>query len=199
MPMSDDALLAQQRELQAEAAGVRADLRLDELLSAAGDPLLVGSAALGLMVWRDLDVDVHCARLERDVVLDVGARLARHPNVRAVNYRNDTGHWNTEPQKYPDGYYLGARYRADAGEEWRLDLWFIDEPRRQPSSAHLETLRRTVDDESRLAILRVKQAWHDRPEYGSTVTSWDIYRAVLDDGVRDSAAFDAWLAARASS
>jgi len=34
------------------------------------------------------------------------------------------------------------------------------------------------------AILRIKEAWADRPEYGSIVRSFDIYSAVLDSGVR---------------
>jgi hypothetical protein len=38
----------------------------------------------------------------------------------------------------------------------------------------------------------VKDAWARRPEYGTQVTSWDIYRAVLDDGVRTAAEFEEW-------
>jgi hypothetical protein len=36
--------------------------------------------------------------------------------------------------------------------------------------------------------------WSTRPQYGSSVRSWHIYTAVLDDGVRDRAGFDEWLA-----
>ena len=46
-------LLARQRALQAEAEQVRARLDLDRVLGAVGNPVLVGSTALGLMVRRD--------------------------------------------------------------------------------------------------------------------------------------------------
>jgi hypothetical protein len=44
--------------LPAEAATVRQDLGLDQRLSTLGAVVPVGSAALGLMVWRDLDLTV---------------------------------------------------------------------------------------------------------------------------------------------
>ena len=59
-------LLARQRALQTEAEHVRAQLDLARVLGAVGDPVLVGSAALGLMAWRDLDITVVCPRSTRD-------------------------------------------------------------------------------------------------------------------------------------
>ena len=38
--------------------------------------------------------------------------------------------------------------------------------------------------------------WASRPEYGKTVKSFDIYMAVLTDGVRTRDQFQAWLASR---
>jgi hypothetical protein len=58
-----DELLRRQAELQAEARAVEADLQLDELLGQIGQVNRVGSAALGLMVWRDVDLTVVCAKL----------------------------------------------------------------------------------------------------------------------------------------
>jgi len=49
----DEELSQRQAELQEEAGTVTADLRLVQALSAVGEPMTVGSAALGLMVWRD--------------------------------------------------------------------------------------------------------------------------------------------------
>jgi hypothetical protein len=55
-------LLARQRALQTEAEGIRARLDLDRVLSAVGNPVLVGSAALGLMVWPDIDTPLCASR-----------------------------------------------------------------------------------------------------------------------------------------
>jgi hypothetical protein len=113
-------LLRQQEEVQAEAGAVGADLRLDEVLSAVGKPVRVGSAALGVMVRRDLDITVVCAALDAAVWRDaaqIGAHLALYARVRQVQFRNDTGAWNTDPG-YPDGLYLGAGYRSVRGRDW---------------------------------------------------------------------------------
>lgn len=189
-------LLSRQDELQAEAGAVHADLDLDELLGRVGDPVRVGSAALGLMVRRDLDVTVVCPELgasTHEAVARIGARLTLHERVWQVRFRNDTGAWNTDPS-YPDGLYLGLGYQSSQGHKWSLDIWFVDEPDRQPDLAHLRTMPARLTPEARAAILEIKQAWAERPEYGSKVCSYDVYRAVLDDGIRTAEEFERHLA-----
>jgi hypothetical protein len=141
----------------------------------------VGSAALGLMVWRDLDLTVICGTLDAEPVAATGARLATHQRVREVRFRNDTGPWNVDPI-YPDGLYLGLQCRSAVGEEWKVDIWFVDEPERQPDLAHVRDLPPRLNNQTRAAILWVKSVWAGRPEYRRQVTSWDIYTAVLDHG-----------------
>jgi hypothetical protein len=185
-------LLRRQRALQREAASVRDDLRLDGHLSIHGAVVAVGSAALGLMVWRDLDLTVVCPTLDIAAVALTGARIAAHPRVREVGFRNDTGRWNTDPA-YPDGLYLGVRCHSPADEAWNVDIWFVDEPDRQPDLAHLRQLPQRLTDQARATILAIKDAWAGRPEYGRSVRSWDIYTAVLDHGVGGPADFAEWL------
>ena len=186
-------LVSRQAALQQEASDVRASLRLDDLLRTAGDPVLVGSAALGLMVWEDLDLTVVCDALDLGRVLEVGRSLASHPDVHALTFRNDTGRWNAEPERYPDGLYLGVRYQREGGAEWNLDLWFVDEPERQPDLRHVRTLPPLLTEQDRQAILAIKTAWHQYPDYGARVRSADIYAAVVEDGVRDIAGFERWI------
>jgi hypothetical protein len=138
---------------------------------------------------------VVCQTLDIGAVADTGARLARHERMREVRFRNDTGAWNTDP-RYPDGLYLGLACRGRAQELWKVDIWFVDQPERQPDLAHARELPPRLIPETRVAILMVKDAWARRPEYGKHVTSWDIYRAVLDDGVRTSAEFEEWTRQR---
>jgi hypothetical protein len=92
-------------ELESAAAAVRADLDLDTILGQLGVPHLVGSAALGLMVWPDLDLTVVCGRLDVVALHHAAAALIAHPRVRQVTVRHDTGRWNIEPETYPDGVY----------------------------------------------------------------------------------------------
>ena len=113
-------LLARQRALQAEAEQVRGQLDLERLLGSVGDPVVVGSAAMGLMTWRDLDITVVCPSLDRRQVLGVGRELAEHQDVKALQYRNDTGRWNQEPETSPDGLYQGLCYHPPELAEWKL-------------------------------------------------------------------------------
>jgi hypothetical protein len=185
-------LLNLQAQLRAEADAVEAELELAALLGPLGEPVRVGSAALGLMVRRDLDVTVVCSVLDdatRTGVASIGAQLAARPAVREVRFRNDTDFWNIDPA-YPDGLYLGVTYRALDGENWTLDIWFIDEPERQPDLTHLHTLTPRLDEHSRATILDIKTELAGRE--GPTQPSYNVYRAVLDHGITTAEAFDAW-------
>lgn len=194
MPLNDDELLGREQALRQEADGVVADLRLVQQLSELGDPVRTGSSALGLMVWRDIDLTVVCDdELGDGGVIALAGWLALQPSVRQVTYRDDTGAWNMEPEKYPDGLYIQVRYQLVPGQEWHLDIWFVHEPDRMPDLSHLRTIPPQLDLARRLAILRIKDAWHGTPEYGSKVISYDIYTAVLDHGVRTPEEFAARL------
>ncbi|RLU83569.1 hypothetical protein CTZ27_28120 [Streptomyces griseocarneus] len=186
-------LMKGQEALRAEADEVAGDLGLAELLARCGEPVRVGSSALGLMVRRDIDITVICPALDpaaKRAVADVGAVLAVHDRVRQVRFRDDTGHWNTDP-RYPDGLYLGVEYRSRGGHAWTLDIWFVDEPGRQPDLAHVRSLPPRLDDVSRGAILRIKHALVAREDGAA---GYDVYRAVLDHGVTTVEEFDAWRA-----
>ena len=117
------------------------DLELLPLLRAVGDPIKVGSVALGLMVARDIDLTMLCPELDPAASSRRSRRRSPHPRVRELRFRDDTGHWNVDPN-YPDGVYWGPRYRSEAGEDWNLDLWFIHEDSRQFDLEHVECCRR---------------------------------------------------------
>jgi hypothetical protein len=194
----DDDLFRRQRLLQGEAEAVLDDLDLAAGLDAIGDPIRTGSSALGVMVKPDIDLTTACPRLDLsafDAVTQLATRLTRHERVWQVTFRDDTGAWNAEPDKYPDGLFLQVRYRSPRPRDWNLDLWFVDEPQRQPDLVHLRTLLPRLTDETRAAILRIKEEWTPRPEYGRAggVNGTLIYEAVLDGGVRTLPDFAEWL------
>ena len=161
---SDASLLERQDALQAEAMSILADLDLFVLLRRLGAPTHTGSSALGLMVRRDIDVTTVCPSLDVEGAFDIGRSLAQHPRVRRLTFRNDTGHWRTGDE-YPDGLYWLVEHLTDAGAEWSLDLWFIAEGTTQHDLEHMKTLPGRLDDENRLAILRIKTAM-DRSHRG---------------------------------
>ena len=185
-------MLAEQDELQVESNAVVDALGLNQSLAGVGEPVRVGSSALGLLVKRDVDITVICPELGKAVheaVVGIGAELARHHRVERVLFRNDTGDWNTDAN-YPDGFYLGVTCRSATGASWNLDIWFVDEPERQPDLQHVKSLPARLTPETRTAILEIKKAYLGRPEYGKSVNGYEIYRAVLDDDVRTPEEFE---------
>ncbi|RKT87265.1 hypothetical protein SAMN05421805_102322 [Saccharopolyspora antimicrobica] len=192
--MTTQQILEREARTRSEADALVAELGLEAELSAIGSPTRVGSSALRVMVRRDVDITVTCAELDRAThraVTRLGAELALHEQVREVRLRDDTGRWNTDPM-YPDGLYLNISCRDTADHEWTLDIWFVDEPERQPDLTHLRTLAPRLDDAARAAVLAIKHELATRPE--DPIASYEVYRAVLDHGVVTPEEFAAWRA-----
>lgn len=171
------------------------DLNLLALLAEVGRPTLVGSAALGLMVWRDIDVMTRCSPPDSDRAFEALRPLASHPRITKLRYTNRLGRFSS-PDELPEGLYWSPRYLSDAGNEWKLDLWFIAEDRDHPDLDQLETIPKQLTPETRLAILWIKDRWHRLPTYRNGVTSIDIYDAVLAHGMRTPSEFSAYLRTR---
>src|SRR4029453_15184292 len=170
-----------------EADSVVDALGLMAILGSVGRPVRTGSSALGLMVARDIDITTLCPDLDAEALFRSIAPLASHPRVRQLGFRNDTGHWNTDPA-YPDGLYWSVGYVADRGAAWNLALWFTPDGTPQYDLEHLEALPPRLTPETRLAILRIKTAVADRT-WATPVRSYEIYEAVLDHGIRTAEAF----------
>jgi len=185
-------LLTRQQQLQVEAAAVVEEMNLIPLLKAAGMPVTVGSAALGLMAWRDLDMTVICSELDIATISGIASQLMSNPGIRDMQFMNDTGSWNTDPA-YPDGFFLGITYKSSNGNQWELDIWFVDEPEKQPDLQHIRTMPDRLTPETVVSILSIKTAWVSRAEYGKQVKSYDIYTAVLDHKVSTPVEFEQWL------
>ncbi len=189
-----------QRRLQAEADEVVRALRLDEILSRVGQPVRVGSSAMGLMVRRDIDITVICPKIDTQIFDEftaIGARLMRASDlVVEVRFRNDSGTWNRESDKYPDGLYLWLSVQTPEQKSWTVDIWLIDQPERQPDISHLQTLMPRLTEAHREAILRIKVPLAEHPRNADTVSSAAVYEAVLDHGIRTLAEFEAWQRAR---
>ena len=194
-PAGDQELLAPQAALQAEATQVLAELDLGRRFADVGPVLVVGSYLSGLMCWRDLDVCLlageECSPSD---VLELLKPMVKLPGFVGLTDRDERG------ERCPTGEARDERYHVpfdlDAGQgRWRIDLsvWLFD------LHAHVAAwhtrLRDTITDEQRLAVLRIKDVWRRLPSYPDEVSGWEIYTAVLDDGIRIPEQFARWLVA----
>src|SRR5665213_507844 len=95
-----------------------------------------------------------------------------------------------------DRYYFAVTLQTDDKVEWKFDISFWTAERSPRELSYLDEMRRRLTEETRLAILWIKDVWHRLPSYRTSVLSVDIYDAVLEHGVRTPSAFDAYLSAR---
>jgi len=192
--MQEEHLVERADRLQREARAVLDDLGLLSFLSSFGHPRIVGSLALGLMTWPDIDIDVEVDdEIRDDEVWQTARFLLDQETVTLVSLADDRS-GSTEDR--PPSMYVGARVRAQGDTIWKIDIRFVRSAD-AVASAHLEELPARLTPRSREAILDIKDFVCERPEYGRAASGIDVYRAVLYDGVEDLAEFEAWLLRRA--
>jgi hypothetical protein len=189
-------LLQRQNLLQAEAHEVLAELDMIPCLNRLGHAEHVGSSVSGLMVWRDLDVGARCPQPSAEHVFETLRPIMIHPRVHEVLYREETGPRSPSGEPQDQRYYFVIRYLTAASQHWKIDIsvWLTDAPRNQ--LRHLEYLAQHLTEETRLAILWIKDVWHRLPTYPYEVSGTDIYTAVLDHGVRTPEQFAVYLKER---
>ena len=189
-----DETLIFSEQLAATAGRILVDLGLIARLEPVGRAILVGSAAARLMVVRDIDFNVVCPAVpSTSSIFAVAQSLFDHPNVKRVNVVDELGPFQTMPGPDNAGIYLGLRYHEDgtlAGPEWRIDIWFLLEEAARPEFVIRDRLL-AASAEERHAILRIKHDLVASSRYKKDIYGIDVYRAVLDRGVRSVAELDA--------
>jgi hypothetical protein len=167
------------------AQAILEDLGLLEKWRRFGRPVLVGALSFDLVVASDIDMEVYCPDLRIEHGFQVLTECALHPRVTAAQFLNCL---STPDQ----ALYWQLRYRADDGEEWKVDMWSAPEDYALPRGEHfVQPMRDALDPTTRKAILTLKEARAEGKL--PAIISIDFYRAVLDGGVRDVEQFRQWL------
>ena len=179
--------------LQLEAQSLIQTLGLPTMLEAIGPVELVGSVASGLMVWRDIDFCVECPGLTPERAWTALHPFLLDPRLTRLDYHNETGEWLPEGDPADQRLYFVLRYTTGSGAEWKIDisLWTVASP--SAPGELLAELDQTLTSEMRLAILWIKDIWHQLPVYPYAVSGFEVYDAVLHYGVRTPEAFDHYL------
>ena len=178
MSLSDDEMVERAAALRAEGRAFLDRHAVERRLAGAGRVELVGSFVTDLMVWRDLDVCVDA----RDLTRPAAWALVR-PFVDVAD-RVRYEHLD-EPDDRRHYFVL----RVDG---WKLDLSLFTDGIPPEVDAFQRELLGRLDDDLRVAILRLKELWHRRPEYPEVVGVYEICRAVLG-GARTPEELDAVL------
>lgn len=106
-------------ELRSEADRLLAS-GLQTILSDYGTVHLIGSYALHLMVWRDLDIHIVQADLDKKKFFELGGRIAALLNPQRMHYRDET---IAATQGLPSGLYWGVYLGNEREGAWKIDIW----------------------------------------------------------------------------
>jgi hypothetical protein len=190
-------LTSRQAALQREAQVVVAELDLLATLGKVGRAHQLGSSISGLMVWRDLDFIIMCdPALDLTQVMEAVNPLLTHPRTVGLHFANERGPYNPHAEPASDRYYFVFRHMSADGQNWKIDLSFFFSAQMVGALDHLDWLQRELTEETRIAILWIKDIWHRLPAYPYRVGGYEIYDAVLNAGVRTPDEFDTYLLAR---
>jgi hypothetical protein len=184
--MEMDGALERARQRRLVAARLTAEVALVDRWSAVGNVVQVGAVAYNLVVSPDIDFEVFTPRAPTvRGGFEVLAALAEHPRVTKARF------WNA--LSTPDqGLYFQVRCQADDGQEWKVDTWLLGPDHPGPCAAWIvQPMRQALTDDLRGTIVRLKEARAGRQV--PPVSSIDLYRAVIDDGVRTIADLGEWL------
>lgn len=193
---TDEELLEQAAALRGEAGSLLHQEGLLALLRSYGPAGVIGSYALDLMTWPDLDLSVRLPHeLDVPTFFAIGSRIVTTFQVAKMSYSN---HFVRTDVPFDRGLFWGIRllYR---GRTWKLDLWGYGEEDYRASGERFERLRRRLEQADRMAILRIKDVMCREENYRREVSSLQIYEAVLEDRVETVEGFRGWLARQAQA
>lgn len=167
-----------------EAKKIIADLDLVQTLEQYGEPRLVGSVALDLVVKRDIDLHV---LVDADDLSVVGDQICQE--LKSKHGLSDISVFY-DRAKY--GVKLSIKDYPGITGAWMIEVWITDWIE-NTQFAFTELLQRTLTPEQREIIMRIKEDFYYQGFLKDELRFW-IYKAVLEDGVRTSQELMDWKA-----
>ena len=193
---TDDELEARQSALQKAAAELLAELDRSRIFAGIGPLEVTGSYVSGLMCWRDLDIGVLVGPDYAPAdVLYLISQLMELPGVIGFDYRDERADRSSTGLVKEERYHVPFLLERGSGI-WRLDLTLWLHDIHANVTAWHQTLRDSITGEQRAAVLRIKDLWFRLPSYPDLIGGFEIYTAVINDGVRTPEQFRGWLAVR---
>ncbi|WP_022666160.1 hypothetical protein [Desulfospira joergensenii] len=145
---------------------------------------LVGSLKTGLLINnRDIDFHIYTTPFKLSDSFLAVSRLSENKRIKTVSYAN-----LLEAEDKCIEWH--AFYDDPDGNSWQIDMIHIlnDSPYVGYFENVAERISEVLTEETRGAILRIKSAI----PMGQKVMSIQIYKAVIEDGIRNIEAFWQW-------
>jgi hypothetical protein len=132
------------------------------------------------MTWRDLDIFLESSNFSLDHTFELGRRIGKLLSLFKMFLTDYTSGLSEDGFH---GLYWGIRLGELRNGAWKIDLHMEDRNKCLEMNNENDHIASRLTDESRCQILLIKSEIWDHPEYRKTITSQDIYDAVLDHGV----------------
>ena len=171
--------------LRREADGLL-DSGLRDTIATYGEMHIIGSYALGLMTWRDLDI--HVVRDPPDVAafFELGGAIADLLAPHRMHFRDER---RIGTVGLPRGLYWGVYLGDERAGAWKIDLWSTGRAGYEDVRLQGERLAARLSEATRRTVLTIKSACWRHPDYRRAFSSADVYSAVLDHGVANVEGF----------
>lgn len=173
--------------LQKEANEILSDLQLVELLKKYGRLKIVGSLALGLMSWKDIDLLVETKPSYNDCleVVNYLFKIKKVYNLHLQDFRKSVF------IDRPKGIYIGIKYLNGKTKDdlWKIDVWFMETSKTEQT---LDFVKENLTNDTRKIILEIKNEIRKKA-WGKKISGLDVYKAVLSHEVKTLEEFKQYL------
>jgi len=176
-------------ELRSEADRML-DSGLRGALESYGTVHVIGSYALRLMVWRDLDIHIVRGDLNKPLFFELGGQIASLLKPPKMHFRDET---IAATEGLPRGLYWGIYLGDERAGAWKIDIWAEEPSGFERTRSYGERIAERLSGSTRSSILQIKAACWKHPQYRREFSSSDIYTAVLEHGVVDIEGFREYL------
>lgn len=181
--------------LRAEASDILDRCGLRALIKEYAPVHVMGSHHLKLMVWRDLDLAMDAPDITIAQFFELGTRITELVNPWKMFFTDNRAH---DSGRYPKGLYWGIRLGDLNSGAWKIDLWAFNSADCAARIQQRDALMNRLTPANRVPILAIKSDIWNNPQYRDTVTSQDVYDAVLDHDIQTTDEFLKYIEKKAN-
>ena len=191
--MEERELLA--RELHGEATSLLNQTYFWNVFNLHGTIVPCGSYALDLMVWPDLDVYFEVDDYAHVLTVYAEAARAIIPHGQLVSMQIQNPSHIVDPCL--PRYYFRMIIQMPRWE-WKIDLLSFEKKFLDARMQEVEEIKQKITPQKRALILQRKHELMERCGKGRTpsLSSYHLYKAVLDEGLEDFPSIEAYLISR---
>ncbi|HUD44134.1 MAG TPA: hypothetical protein VMR41_01185 [Patescibacteria group bacterium] len=180
---------SKQEKLQKEGKQILESLQIIQTLSQFGTPEVVGSMTLKTMLYPDIDIVLRKKPIDENAYWQTVKSLLGKPHVEKLLLMDTRESVTSEN---PHGLYISITY-WNGETKWNIDIWFfrVLDP---GDPNYYEWIRAHMTESDRQVILVLKEAAIRSGKYKTHIFSTDIYKAVLENNVKNLEDFTKYLA-----